>query len=447
MAISAHHNGSAHALAATWEPCQRSAGSADGRLVVHHDEDANPCGSACATQLLDPDINPRPAVIAVDLAEQTGDNMQYVADLVDIVTPQPQRRQLDDPEAAAALLSRETIKRVEAVCGVQAGDPVVLLSGGVDSILVAAAAVKAGHRPRAITVTTANGTDQDNAAAAAKALGLAHDIVSVDERAVVELARETIARLGLPELWEVSYAIPLLAATRALDQLDSVGPILSGCAADAIFAGGTALTNPVDSPAAVDELDRLVRTASAASFRYQRLVPDFHERVIPEYASRFTHIFQTLRFWTLAEQLAPPALFGTPHGTPTDKLSVRLACTELLPESASGLAWAKKSAIQKSAGIMGSLAAAARHRAADLPGAKTYTDPETESWEAVATRLFLALLAKNSAPGEGDPATERPQRLNQSLDPIIAWPNRYEEFPGHETRSASNESGRIQRPH
>jgi asparagine synthase (glutamine-hydrolysing) len=39
------------------------------------------------------------------------------------------------------------------------------------------------------------------------------------------------------------------------------------------------------------------------------------------------------------------------------------------------------------------LAAAARYRAADLPGARTYTDPETESWQAVATRLYLALLA------------------------------------------------------
>jgi asparagine synthase (glutamine-hydrolysing) len=118
-----------------------------------------------------------------------------------------------------------------------------------------------------------------------------------------------LARLGLPELWEVSHAIPLLAATRALDRLDSVGPILTGGAADSIFAGGRVLTYPVDPPAAVDELDRLIRKASAANFRYHRLVPDFYERVIPEYASRFTHIFQTVRFWTFAEQLAPPALF------------------------------------------------------------------------------------------------------------------------------------------
>jgi asparagine synthase (glutamine-hydrolysing) len=338
-------------------------------------------------------INRKPAVIAVNLAEQTGDNMQYVADLMDIATPQPQRRQLDNPEAVAALLSRETIARVEAVCGVQAGDPIVLLSGGVDSILVAVAAVKAGYWPRAITVTTAEGTDQDNATAAAKALGLAHHIVAVDECAVVELARESVARLGLPELWEVSYAISLLAAKQALDRLDSVGPILTGNAADAIFAGGSVLTYPVGSPEAIEELDRLIRKKSASNFRYRRLVPDFHERVIPEYASRFVHIFQTVRFWTLAEQLAPSALFGNPHGAPADKLCVRLACRQLLPESASGLAWAKKSAIQKSAGIIGSLAAAARYRAADLPGARTYTDPETESWQAVATRLYLALLA------------------------------------------------------
>lgn len=328
-------------------------------------------------------------------AAQTGAAVEYVADLQDIESPAPGRRTLADPEVAATLLQRELESRLDAVFRAYPGEPIVLLSGGVDSIAVAAAAVRLGVRPHAITVVAEGGTDATNATAAAAALGLTHELVEIDGQELTELAQESVARLGIPELWEISYAIPLLAAAHALDRRDSVGPLLTGSGADAILGGGKTLHHAVDTPEAVAEIDQAIRKESGNNFRYERLVPDFYERVIPQYADRFVLLFQTIRFWEIAETFAPAALFGDRNGEMVDKLCLRIACERLLPESVKSLAWAKKSAIQRSAGIMGSLGNAARHYAASLPGAQTYTDPLTESYEAVATRLLLALLGQN----------------------------------------------------
>ncbi|MGY1948914.1 asparagine synthase-related protein [Nocardia asiatica] len=332
-------------------------------------------------------------MIPNNTAAQTGTGIEYVAELRDISSPNPQVRRLTDPAEAARLVQQETLDRIDAIIQAQSGTPVILLSGGVDSILVAAAAVQLGVRPHAITVISDTATDGANAAAAASALGLPHEVISLTDDLVAGLARESVARLGLPELWEVSYAVPLLATTQVLNRLGSVGPILMGSGADAIFAGGRQLRNPVDSPEAVIEMDAAIRKESAGNFVYDRLIPDFYPRVMGEYADRITLVFQTLRFWELAETFAPPVLYGVREGVAVDKLCVRIACEGLLPEPVRQIAWAKKSAIQRSAGIMDALAGAARKKAAALPGAQTYTDPMTEEWEAVATRLFLALLA------------------------------------------------------
>ncbi|GAB4587882.1 hypothetical protein Ntsu_57140 [Nocardia sp. IFM 10818] len=331
-------------------------------------------------------------------AEQTGDAMQFVADIRDIGTPHPQRRTLTDPGAAAIVFERETLSRVDAVLRAYSGTPVVLLSGGVDSILVAAAAVRLGVRPHALTVVATGGTDGENAAAAADALGLTHELIELDDQAVAGLAGEAVRLLGIAELWEVSYAIPLLATLPALDRLE-VGSILTGSGADAIAGGGKAMRYPVESAQATKELDRIIRDESDRNFRYRRLVPDFYARVVGRYADRFVHVFQTLRFWDAAETMAAPVFFGERSGERVDKLCLRMACEALLPENAKQLAWAKKSAIQRSAGIMGALAGAARDHAASLPGARTYSDPGTEPFDAVATRLYLALLdAQQRAP-------------------------------------------------
>ncbi|MDE1674352.1 asparagine synthase-related protein [Nocardia gipuzkoensis] len=325
-------------------------------------------------------------------AAQTAEPLEYVADLIDIAGTHPERRTLTDPHVAAKVVADETRSRIEAVLREIAGTPVVLLSGGVDSILVAAVAIQLGVRPHAITIVTDGDSDGAPAAAAAAALGLQHDVVRLTIEDVGHMAREVMRRLGTSELWEVTAGIPLFAARRILDQVTDVGPILTGSGADAIFGGGRRLTHPINSPAARDELDRLIRTESASNFKYQRLIPDFYPTLLDGYADRLVHVFQTVRWWQAVENFAPSALFGDHDGQLADKLAVRIACAELLPAAAKNLAWNAKSAIQRSSGLMGVLASSARRFAADLPGAQTYTDPMTEDPEAVATRLYLALL-------------------------------------------------------
>lgn len=325
--------------------------------------------------------------------------MEFVADLRDIASPDPGSRFLTDPRHAAELIAAETRDRLRAVFEAMPAEPVILLSGGVDSILLAATAVALGHRPHALTVLTADGSDRTNAIAAARALGLPHEIIELDGPAVVSLARASLERLEVPELWEVSYAVPMLAIGPVLDRLGFAGPILTGSGADAIFAGGKTLAHLIDSVEATAELDALTRRESAHNFTIDRLVPDFYRRILDDRADQLVHVYQTVRFWELAETLSPPTLFGLHDGALADKLCVRIACEGLLPESARSLAWAKKSAIQRSAGIMGALAEAARQYATALPGARTYSDPGAEPFDAVATRLYLALLMRDQETG------------------------------------------------
>ncbi|WP_280183152.1 asparagine synthase-related protein [Nocardia cyriacigeorgica] len=332
---------------------------------------------------------------AAERDDQTAEPLQYVSDILDdIADPKPDERTITDPDRAAQLIAGETRSRISAVLERFGGRPAVLLSGGVDSIYVAAVAVALGAEPVAVTVATDGEHNEANAAVAAAALGLRHHVVRLGAADVTELSRDVMGRLGTSELWEVTAGIPLIAARRVFAAIPDLGAILGGSGADAIFGGGRRLTHPPASLEARIELDQLIRAESAANFRYDRLVPHFYPALLDEYADRLIHVYQTVRWWRLAETFAPPALFGTHGGRPFDKLALRIACDAALPAGSKHLAWSAKTPIQRSSGLMGALATAARSYAADLPGARTYSDPITEDAEAVATRLYLALIEK-----------------------------------------------------
>ncbi|WP_280184366.1 MULTISPECIES: asparagine synthase-related protein [Nocardia] len=332
----------------------------------------------------------------MNLTAQTFEPLEYVSDILPgMKAPNPDIRTITDPQVAAEHIEAETASRLDALFEHFTGTPAVLLSGGVDSIYVAAVAVRLGARPQAITIITNGESDAPNATAAAAALGLTHDVIRLEVEDVVSLARVVMNRLGTSELWEVTAGIPLVAALPTLSRITNLGAILTGSGADAIFGGGRKLTHPVESAEARAELDGLIRAESSANFRYDRLVPDFYPDLLRGFADRLVHVFQTVRWWQVAEQFAPPALFGEHNGAVVDKLALRLACSKALPDSARRLAWTAKAPIQRSSGLMPTLATAAREFAANLPGATTYTDPRTEDPEAVATRLYLALLNDN----------------------------------------------------
>ncbi|MGW4770465.1 asparagine synthase C-terminal domain-containing protein [Nocardia sp. NPDC004278] len=327
-----------------------------------------------------------------NLMPQTSEPLQFVSDLIgDVAEPNPAVRTITDPTDAARQIAQETRSRIAAVLDKFTGTPAVLLSGGIDSIYVAAVAVELGVKPVAITIVTDGQSDESNASNAAAALGLQHDIIRLSTDEVDDLSCDVMRRLGTSELWEVTAGIPLLAARRSFDTIPNLGAILTGSGADAIFGGGQRLSYPATSPEAREELDRLIRTESAANFRYDRLVPHFYPALLDHYDERLIHVFQTVRWWRIAEHFAPTALFGERDGRSIDKFALRIACDNQLPAGAEQLAWSAKAPIQRSSGLMSVLANSARTYAANLPGARTYTDPMNEDAEAVATRLYLSI--------------------------------------------------------
>lgn len=332
------------------------------------------------------------------LAPQTSEPLEFVADLCsEMAIPNPGGRTLTDPDAAAKIIASETKSRVQAVLDRFQGTPAILLSGGVDSIYVAAVAVDLGYQPRAITIVTDDESDEISASAATRALNLPHDVIRLSPSDAVDLAGDVMGRLGASELWEVTAGIPLLAARRSLDQIPGLGAILTGNGADTIFAGGRELHHPIGSVAGREELDIIIRAESARNFRSQRLVPHFHSALLGQYANHLIHVFQTVRWWQTTEHFAPAVFFGERDGRSVDKLALRLACDAQLPLGAKHLAWGPKMPLQRSSGLMSTLARAARSYAANLHGAREYSDPMTEDSEAVATRLFLAILDRERA--------------------------------------------------
>ncbi|WP_305093147.1 asparagine synthase C-terminal domain-containing protein [Prescottella sp. R16] len=334
------------------------------------------------------------------LAGQTATGVQYVADCENVDIDGIELRTITDADTAALAVADETADRLRAVFDAFRGRPIVLLSGGVDSILVAATAATLGTRPHAITVVTDVDTDDYGpASAAAQALGLTHEVIYLTQDEVVDLAERTTRILGTAELYEVAAAIPLVAARNAIAahaaQQDEAVALLTGSGADAIFAGGRFVTAPIDSPSATAELDAFVRAEVCANFVRHRLVPDYYERVLGDFADNLVHVFQTERFWQIGRTLAPPALFRNVDGTVRDKMPLRIACSNTLPSGAASLAWTRKSPIQRSTGVLGALTQAARASAACLPGAGTYSDPLTEPIENVAVRLYLHHVARS----------------------------------------------------
>ncbi|QBJ96815.1 asparagine synthase [Rhodococcus sp. ABRD24] len=330
-------------------------------------------------------------------AAQTVAGMQYLADHENVRVDGAALRTVADPAEAAVAVAAETADRVRAVLDAYPGQPIVLLSGGVDSLLVAATATDLGVRPHAITVVTGADTDDYGpASAAARALGLSHEVITLDRADVVRLARRATNVLGTSELWEVAAAMPLLAAESAIST-HAVGQpgdsaILTGSGADAVFAGGRTLTAPLGTPSATAELDTLIRTEVGTNFVRARLVPDFYERLLDARAAMLIHVFQTERFWQIGRQLAPTALFQDIDGVVWDKMPLRIACERVLPGDAGALAWTRKAPIQRATGLFAALADAARVAAAELPGACTYSNPLVEPIESVAIRLYLHTL-------------------------------------------------------
>ena len=332
--------------------------------------------------------------------EETGEPLEYVADDLGSELRSSDGAPLTDLDAASEVLVDLIERRIRAVFA--RGDELplgLLLSGGIDSILVAACAAKLGLAPSAVTVVatdddgTTIGSEDERGAIVAAHLGITHTFVRMTPGEVATAARDSVRRLGVSELWEVTSAIPTVAAIEQLDRSGTVGPALTGAGADALFLGGYRLVADPATPEGMVEFRDRVTAGVRSQFIRERLVPDYDERLLGEKAGRFVRIFQTRSFWEFAQVVHPSLLWRAgPDGRPFDKYLLRYTAERMgIP---SHLVFTTKSPLQVSSGTVAALLLSARRRLADRPANRVYADPMTEPVEHTAVRLFLDELGQ-----------------------------------------------------
>ncbi len=298
-----------------------------------------------------------------------------------------------DPEEARERIAGYLHRRVLAISKACPGEPTLMLSGGIDSMLLAAAWQRFAEPPLCVTigVTDTPSDDRERAAAAAAHLGLNHVAVELEPGDIQQLAASAVGVLGIDELWEIGAAVPIMAARHAANNACRIGPIISGGGADVLFAGGMRLVSPIVSRAAAEELRSRIWASMLNTFRRDRLVPDFFDRVLGSDTHRYFQMFQTLEAWTLTSDFAPSLLFAhASDGSLIDKLCLRDLAVEWGADPA--LVWAPKNPMQFSSGMVTAFECQARRLIEEDPTQSTYSKPQSESAETLMARLWLKHL-------------------------------------------------------
>lgn len=267
----------------------------------------------------------------------------------------------------------------------------LMLSGGIDSVLLAAVLKDLGIDFHAVTVAAKglNSQDRDNSIALAEKLNFSHSVVEVDSKTLSTEIPLTIEKLGTDELWEVLAALPISLAFKEFNDKGVKGLVLTGNGADAIFAGGKILKEKnLYSENASNELDSLVLQDVSRNFTRDRVIPDFYERVLGKDDKRFTMTFQNRQAWELSHLLAPNVLWTEDElGRKYDKSALRKAAEMLnVPKE---LAWTSKSPLQKSSGLMDALILHVRESMARYENATNYTNPLEEDIDILLARTAL----------------------------------------------------------
>ena len=295
----------------------------------------------------------------------------------------------DIADAAEAMQRVDAYLRQRLAAAVERwpGRPVLQLSGGIDSILIAS--YLADIAPAALAVTYSSGDadeELERASRVAALYGFEHCVVQPDVEEFDALLADTVRALAYPEPWEIAAGVVLVAVDRAARERGADGALLSGAGADALFMGGKRI-----QPRAGERLaaawDEALRANVSRNFTRRRFIPDFYERLIPQ-PERHIQVWQTHAAVELA-QGCDPALFQR-DGEESDKLLFReLAVERGVPAD---VANAGKNPMQVSSGVVGDVVAAARRRLAADFGERTYSSPLDEDLEFTVARLYLERL-------------------------------------------------------
>lgn len=311
----------------------------------------------------------------------------YVADERDV---EPGTYDITDYDTAAGMVGDYLTTRMRDVVAAWPGRPVLMLSGGIDSVLLAT--YVADVAPHALAVTYAQpGDDEqvdrelDVAHGVADTLGLEHKVVSPEPDQFISLVRDVARALDTTEPWEVLAGTVLKAVDTAAGTDDAA--IISGAGADGLFMGGQQVDFGADPVAA---WDRAMRGNIAKNFTRHRFIPTFYERLIRNH-ERHILTWQTHAAVDLAQRIDPYLIRGT--NLDGDKVLFRRMAEDRGLDA--DLVGATKNPMQVSSGGVGAVVAAARRALADDYGEKTYSNPLTEPADFTVSRLYLQRLTRD----------------------------------------------------
>lgn len=284
--------------------------------------------------------------------------------------------------------------RVTSAINAFSGRPVLMLSGGIDSILIAAAVAHAGIDALAVTVardgSRAATQELESASAVASHYELEHVIVGSGDREIADVAPQVVSKLSSTEPWEVLAGITLSMVDKVAGDRGATGALLSGAGADALFLGGEEIDTT--EPGWLATWDERLRDKVARNFKRERFVPDFYERLL-DTPERHIQVWQTHRAYDLALRLHPDVIRG-PRRRVDKYLFRRAAEAAGVPHY---LTNSPKDPMQVSSGGIDSLVFAAREHLADFYGDQTYSDPTKEALEFTVARLWLQHIQQSTS--------------------------------------------------
>lgn len=285
-----------------------------------------------------------------------------------------------------ALVLEYCRRRLLGIRASYSGDYVLLLSGGVDSILTAAVMKALGIDFSAVTFVSPGSECNDdtiNASRVAEALGIHHVFVAPSATEFTELVTSATRRLEIADPWEVLAGVIMLAIDGYASTFSEYPLFVTAAGADVLFLGG--VPDQEIGEGAVAWRDR-VRSLVRQKFTRLRQIPDFHERLV-SLPGNYFKVWQTSAAVQLSLQLDKDLVRGPER---VDKLIFQRLALELgVPAQCLNR---EKSPMQVSCGGTTALVEMARTILAENSSHCAYSDPMEESLEFTVSRLLLELL-------------------------------------------------------
>lgn len=285
-------------------------------------------------------------------------------------------------ETAIELVSSHIEARLGALLETSSQRNCLMLSGGIDSILLAT--YLAEKDPGALAVHFCIADDEPSrrellvATGVAKQLGFEFQLIAPTAEQFGTAAQSVARDLGTADVWEVCAGAVLRFCDKYATAAGADGLIFTGAGADALFCGGKTV--------AEENWAVAVKEAIQAHFTYERNIPDFYERILAR-PERHVQFWQTHDAVELAQRLSPRVVRGEAFAT--DKWLFReLAQRRGVPHD---WCFTTKDPMQKSSGAIRALERSARTMLAHDDEHSVYSNPLEEPSESIIGRLWLAL--------------------------------------------------------